>query len=679
MTVNCRLAPYITGQPSNQTVVIGAPAIFTVAATGSAPISYQWLKNGVAIPSANQASYFTPVVTAADSGSSFSVALSNPIGSLNSSSASLTVNPSVPGNLRFVAPNGDDSSAGTIDHPFRTIQHCATTVVAGSTCEVRAGTYRETVTPNSGITITSYNFESVIVDGSDPITGWSLYQGSIYKASASLSSDDTNQVFVGSEMMTEARWPNGDDLFHVNWAKAQGGTNPGQIVDPNLPALNWTGAKIHLWSGSDPFGNQTGTVTGSASGRISIDVSQIGTCPAICPTAGGYYYLFGTLAALDAEREWFYDSVAKTLYFMAPGRVDPNTIDVRAKRRQYAFDLRGKVGVTVRNIAIFANTIVTDVYSANNTLDRINAQYVSHFTTLPAASNDPGGSNFSILQVHVGDSGIVINGTGNTLQNSTISFSAGNGVALEGNNNSVINNLIYNIDYIGNYTSGIVLDANGNTVQHNSIYNTGRQAIYFNNGVINQDVGYNDVHDAMMLTRDGAEIYACCEQAASEAHIHHNWIHDTKSLVDGAGDSGSLGGFYVDNGSSGFEVDQNVLWNNRYSNVLINGVSGNGPNNNNVKNNTIPDASYDGYILIINVNDCTSTRVTNNRIFVGIYTKNNATACALSNNGHAAAGATDMLNSPEVGCNFSGCSSGGPPAVLDGSISPCPAGGLAQQ
>lgn len=292
VTVDCRLAPYITGQPSNQTVAVGERAIFTVAATGSGPISYQWLKNGTAIAGANQASYITPVVAAADSGSSFSVALSNPIGSLSSSPASLTVNPSVTGSLWFVAPNGDDSNPGTIDQPYQTIQHCATTATAGSTCEVRAGTYRETVTPNSGITITAYNFETVIVDGSDPVTGWSLYQGSIYKASVSLSADDTNQVFVGSDMMTEARWPNGDDLFQVNWAKAQGGTNPGQIVDLNLPALNWTGAKIHLWSGVDPFGNQTGTVTASGSGRISIDVSQTGTCPAICPTAGGYYYLF---------------------------------------------------------------------------------------------------------------------------------------------------------------------------------------------------------------------------------------------------------------------------------------------------------------------------------------------------------------------------------------------------
>ena len=88
-------------------------------------------------------------------------------------------------------------------------------------CDLRAGTYYETVTPDSGITITSYDGEPVTVDGTDAVTGWTLYQGSIYKASAVLSTGDTNQVFAGNQMMTEARWPNGNDLFNVNWATAQ--------------------------------------------------------------------------------------------------------------------------------------------------------------------------------------------------------------------------------------------------------------------------------------------------------------------------------------------------------------------------------------------------------------------------------------------------------------------------
>jgi hypothetical protein len=536
---------------------------------------------------------------------------------------------------------------------------------------VRAGTYRETVIPNSGITIAAYNLETVVVDGSDPVTGWVPYQGSIYQAKVSLRSDDTNQIFVGSDMMTEARWPNGDDLFHVKWAIARAGTNVGNIVDSSMPQVDWTGAKVHLWSGVDPFGQETGTITSSGEGQISIDI-ETGTCPAICPTPGGYYYLFGTLAALDTEREWYYDSNSETLYFMAPGKVNPNNIDVRGKQRQYAFDLRGKSGVTIKNIGIFASSIVTDSGSTNNTLDRINAQYVSQFTSLAPASNDPSGGLYSILAVHESDSGIIINGTGNILKNSTISYSAGTGVALEGSNNTISNNLIQDIDYVGDYASGIAIDGNGNIIQNNTAATTGRQAFLIN-AVLNQDVSYNNLFDTMMLSRDGAAIYACCNQVASGTRIHHNWIHDTTVTTGGSGESYALSGITIDNGSDGFLVDQNIIWHNQTGSIHISGIGNTGPNTNYIHNNTIPDGSEDGAILVDYIADCTATRVVDNRVVFGVRRLEDGSGCAPSNNNASASGATEMTLTTQVGCNFDGCSSNPPPGFTEGnSVTPCP-------
>ena len=668
----CNVAPSISGQPAKQTAAIGQSALFTVAASGSAPLSYTWLKNGVAIPGATEASYITPAVSSADAGSVFTVTIQNEFGALTSNPANLTVNPSLNSSTRFVAPTGNDSNPGTIDKPYQTIQHCATIVPPGWSCEVRAGTYRETVTPNSGVTIAAYNFENVVVDGSDPVTGWTPYQGTIYQAKVAMRSDDTNQIFVGSDMMTEARWPNGDDLFHVKWATARSGTNSERIVDSSLPQVNWTGAKIHLWSGSDPFGHETGQVTSSGNGRISISGIETGTCPVICPAPGGYYYLFGTLAALDAEREWYYDSSSETLYFMAPGKANPNTIDVRSKQRRYAFDLRGRSGVTVQDIGIFASSIITDSSSTDNTLDRINAQYVSHFTSLPTASNDPSGSQFSILAVHESDSGILINGTGNTLQNSTISYSAGTGVALEGSDNTIRNNLIQYVDYVGDYASGIVIDGNNNVIQNNTIRTVGRQAI-LPNAVVNEDISYNNLYGTMMLSRDGAAIYACCNQVASGTRIHHNWIHDTKTVTDGIADTSPMSGVTLDLDSQGFEVDQNVVWSNQRDNIHIyGGVAG--YNVNYIHNNTIPDDSSHGYILIEQVADCSKTHVANNQVVVSVKKLGNGSACDLIDNSGDAPGATEMTPSTQVGCNFDGCGSNPPPAILGGSgVTPCPA------
>jgi hypothetical protein len=313
---------------------------------------------------------------------------------------------------RYAAPNGSDSNPGTIGQPYLTMQRCATAVYGGSTCLVRAGTYRETVIPNSGITMMPYNGESVTVDGTDPVTNWTAYQGSIYVASVALNSDDTNQLFANAEMMTEARWPNGDDLFHVNWATAGTGTSDSKLVDSHLPNIDWTGAKVHLLSGTDPWGPLTATVTGSSGGSLTISLDSLDDSPYIQPQAGGLYYLYRSLGALDKQGEWFYDTRNSALYFWAPGGVNPNTLNVRAKRRQYAFELIGRTNVTIQNINLFGCSIDMNALSANNTLDGIDAQYVSQFTDLPSSSNSWGD--------YMTNSGIILNGSGNILRNSTI-------------------------------------------------------------------------------------------------------------------------------------------------------------------------------------------------------------------------------------------------------------------
>src|ERR1700731_2083833 len=84
-------APSIMAQPASQTVTAGQTATFTVAASGTAPLSYQWRKNGVAISGMTSSSYTTPATTTADNGAQFTVVLSNSVGSVTSSAAMLTV------------------------------------------------------------------------------------------------------------------------------------------------------------------------------------------------------------------------------------------------------------------------------------------------------------------------------------------------------------------------------------------------------------------------------------------------------------------------------------------------------------------------------------------------------------------------------------------------------------
>src|SRR6266550_749489 len=81
---NLPSAPRIVVPPASQTVTSGQTASFSVTATGAAPLSYQWNKNGAAISGATSATYTTPPTTSSDNGAQFVVVVSN--------AATLTVN-----------------------------------------------------------------------------------------------------------------------------------------------------------------------------------------------------------------------------------------------------------------------------------------------------------------------------------------------------------------------------------------------------------------------------------------------------------------------------------------------------------------------------------------------------------------------------------------------------------
>jgi hypothetical protein len=98
LTVNA-VAPSITAQPASRTITAGQTATFSVTASGTAPLSYQWQKNGVAIGGATSSSYTTPAETTADNGAQFNVVVSNSGGSATSNAAILTVNAATPGAL----------------------------------------------------------------------------------------------------------------------------------------------------------------------------------------------------------------------------------------------------------------------------------------------------------------------------------------------------------------------------------------------------------------------------------------------------------------------------------------------------------------------------------------------------------------------------------------------------
>jgi outer membrane protein assembly factor BamB len=82
-------------QPLPQTILDGTSATFTVGATGSGTLTYQWRFNGTALAGATFATLTLDGATIANAGS-YSVVVTDSSGSLTSSSATLTVTPVAP-------------------------------------------------------------------------------------------------------------------------------------------------------------------------------------------------------------------------------------------------------------------------------------------------------------------------------------------------------------------------------------------------------------------------------------------------------------------------------------------------------------------------------------------------------------------------------------------------------
>jgi Right handed beta helix region len=286
----------------------------------------------------------------------------------------------------YIATTGSDQAAGTLAAPFRTIQHCATLAQPGDSCMIRAGTYRETVTParsgtsDAHITFAAYQGECVTVNGADVLTAtWQPYQGSIYVADTSLR---FIQLFAGGKMLNEARWPNADpdDLVHMPLAKAGPNTTETTLEGPTLPAGDWTGAYLFSIPGQRWVSYTRKIESYDQVKKLatwSLPMRESPAVPELEPRARDTYYVFGSLLALDSAGEWFQDPATGKLYLWAPGSVDPSTLKIEAKQRDYGFNLGARSYIDIMGVRLFA-TSIRMLGASHCVVDGVHARYLSH-------------------------------------------------------------------------------------------------------------------------------------------------------------------------------------------------------------------------------------------------------------------------------------------------------------
>lgn len=124
---------------------------------------------------------------------------------------------------RYVSPSGNDSNAGTLSAPYRTVTRAVGVANAGDRIQLRAGTYREQVTvarsgtASAPITIMAYGSEKPVLKGSDQVTGWTRHSGSTWKRAVST---EPQQLFDDGAPLAQcgmpAVYPNGKESDGTN-------------------------------------------------------------------------------------------------------------------------------------------------------------------------------------------------------------------------------------------------------------------------------------------------------------------------------------------------------------------------------------------------------------------------------------------------------------------------------
>lgn len=365
---------------------------------------------------------------------------------------------------------------------------------------------------------------------------WKPYRNGIYRANVAGPSFDL--LYMNGERQVRARYPNFDPkiaLFNGYAADAISPTRVSRWQHPEggvLHALHegrWASMHVPIL-GKNPdgtlrFGAQTGNNRPS-------------------PPHSLYRFVENIFEELDSSHEWYYDSVAATLYFMPPPGVDPNGAAFQASRLETLLEVRGTEAAPVHDIYIggleFTHTAQTFLSSTEPLLRsdwkfaRKAALLIEGATGVTVENNvfhELGGNAVVVSGFNrnvrvagndisdIGASGISFVGRPEAVRSPVYSYNewvsdekmdrtAGPRTNAYPAHSSAEDNLIHHIGTIEKQVAGVEIAMSMNIlVSHNTIYDTPRAGINIGDGTWGGDVvEYNDVFDTVLQTADHGAI-----------------------------------------------------------------------------------------------------------------------------------------------------------------------------
>ncbi len=407
LTVN--VPPALTLQPASQTVTAGQTATFTVTATGTGTLSYQWKKNGTAISGATAASYTTPATATTDSGSSFTVTVTDNAGSVTSNAAILTVTP---------APVAPSITTQPVNQTVTAGQTATFTVTATGTATLTYQ-WKKNAIAISGATAASYTTPATSASDSGASFTVTVTNsiGNVTSNAAILtvnvppviSAQPASQIVTAGQTATFTVTATGSGTLTYQWKK-NGTAIPGATA-----ASYTTPATLGSDNGAQFTVTITDSVTNITSNAATLTVNvppTVATQPANKTVVAGQTATFTVTASAGSTAPLTYQwnksgvaiSGATSASYTTPATT---TADSGA---QFTVTITNVAGNVTSNAAILTVNAATFLLNASTTLLNFASVNIGSNSILPVTFTNAGNSNVTISSVTIAGAGYTANG-----------------------------------------------------------------------------------------------------------------------------------------------------------------------------------------------------------------------------------------------------------------------------
>ena len=400
------------------------------------------------------------------------------------------------------------------------------------------------------------------------------------------------QLFVNGKRAVRARYPN-DQLDNPFLYSVANTKNEVQIPVGKIKK-SWgleSDAQVNLvprWR----FFNQWNDVT-----TVDVEKSVIKLGPREQHgeiDKGSWFWIEGVREELDMPGEWYLDHQKATLFYKPLEGKSPNDSEIIFPYLNRIFYLKGDVekDIAVKNIHFQG----FDFRHTTYTLGQIEARVHTDCAVMFENAQDCSLTDCSFNNIGGYALWLHLDSRNNIFDNNTVTNSGGGGVLLTGSRlsymddtkmytpgekassvfpimNRITRNTVEHCGKIRYYGGGVHIDSRpasmamlpGNYIAHNHFRDLSRNGIFLFRNQGGNVVEFNEIHDCMQTTIDGAAIhFATMNRLAAPNFIMNNYLYDIwgyEQLPESKPRRTLANGVFLDWATSHTTVANNVIYN----------------------------------------------------------------------------------------------------------------------